>query len=247
MSKNFDYKFAAEHMQGVKTTGNCRVRFMSTATLINAAQDAKIRIARDESRTDSERRALMRKLRDELSGKLSESVKRFGEEVVGPVLNAKFDAQKKALGTKSLVENLQLFAALKGAMPQGADLKSLIMSSKELASCAASLPDEVLAANKLSRVFAQTALEQHFPEIGESQADYDNNFSEYERIKGLSEQLMADLNERSMSDSQAATRVDEKDLFNTSLPEPKTAAEEAQRREELAATQERLEKTSRTK
>lgn len=216
---NFDYKFAAEHMQGVKTTGNCRVRFMSTATLINAAQDAKVRIARDESRTESERRALMRKLRDDLSGKLNESIERYGAEVIGPVMGAKFDAQKKALGTKSLVENLQLFAALKGAMPQGADLKALIMSSKELSSCAASLPDEVLAANKLSREFAQTALEQHFPEIGEAQADYDANFSEYERIKGLSEQLMADLNERSMSDSQAATRVDEDNLLNPVSPE----------------------------
>lgn len=219
MSKNFDYKFAPEHIQGVKTTGNCRVRFMSTATLINAAQESKLRIERDVSRTPSERRALMRKLRDDLSGKIATSIERYAGEIIGPVMGAKFEAEKKALGNKSLVENLQLFSALKAAMPAGADLKSLIMSSQELASCAASLPDEVLSANQLSRNFAQTALEKHFPEITEAQNAYDDNLSEYERIKGLSEQLMADLNERSLSDSEAQSRVDENALLAPSAPE----------------------------
>ena len=70
----FNYKFQAEHLQGIHTTGMGRVRFGTAATVINAIQDAKLRIANDTSRSESEKKALIRKLLDESHPKLSLTV-----------------------------------------------------------------------------------------------------------------------------------------------------------------------------
>lgn len=209
-----NYKFPEEYISGVKTTGMCKVRFGTTAAILNRIQDAKLRIERDVSRTPSERQALMRKLLDESRATVEAAQEKFRGEVVGSVLNRTFEARQKAKGHKSLVENLQLFSALKGAMPAGTDVKGLIMNSPELAACAASLPDEVLKANGLSSDFAAAALAKNFPDIVEADKDYEDNSSELERLDTIAKEILSDIEARALNKAQAESRVDENNLLS---------------------------------
>lgn len=209
-----NYKFPEEYISGVKTTGMSKVRFGTTAALINRVQDAKLRIERDTSRSPSERQALMRKLLDESRVAINAAQDKFRAEVAGNLVGRTLDVRQKAKGHKSLVENLQLFAALKGSMPAGADLKSLIMNSKELSSCAASLPDEVLKANGLSSDFAAAALAKNYPEITEADEDFENNMSELERLDTIVNEVLGDIEARALNKAQAEARVDEDNLLS---------------------------------
>lgn len=209
----FNYKFQPEHMNGIHTSGMGRVRFGTVATVMNAIQDAKLRIANDPSRSPSEKKALIRKLLDESQPKLNGALDKFRAEVAVNMAGRMIETRQKARGHKSLTEQLQLLAALKGAMPNGADIKSLIMGSPELAAMAASLPDEVLKANGLSADFADTALKQHYPEIAEADDEYARNHEELQRISGLASELMADVEARALGKEAAEKRVDEDNLL----------------------------------
>lgn len=209
----FNYKFQAEHLQGIHTTGMGRVRFGTAATVINAIQDAKLRIANDTSRSESEKKALIRKLLDESQPKLNAALDKFRAEVAVNMANRMVETRQKARGHKSLTEQLQLFAALKGAMPNGADIKGLIMGSPELAAMAASLPDEVLKANGLSSDFADMALKQHYPEIAEADAEFEANNEELQRLAGIASDVLADVEARALGKDAAEKRVDEDNLL----------------------------------
>lgn len=209
----FNYKFQAEHLQGIHTTGMGRVRFGTAATVINAIQDAKLRIANDTSRSESEKKALIRKLLDESQPKLNAALDKFRAEVAVNMANRMVETRQKARGHKSLTEQLQLFAALKGAMPAGSDVRSLIMGSPELAAMAASLPDEVLKANGLSSDFADAALKQHYPEIAEADAEFEANNEELQRLVGIASDVLADVEARALGKAAAEKRVDEDNLL----------------------------------
>ena len=127
--------------------------------------------------------------------------------------NRMVETRQKARGHKSLTEQLQLLAALKGAMPNGADIKGLIMGSPELAAMAASLPDEVLKANGLSSDFADMALKQHYPEIAEADAEFEANNEELQRLAGIASEVLADVEARALGKAAAEKRVDENNLL----------------------------------
>ena len=215
----FNYKFQAEHLQGIHTTGMGRVRFGTAATVINAIQDAKLRIANDTSR--SEKKPLIRKLLDESQPKLNAALDKFRAEVAVNMANRMVETRQKARGHKSLTEQLQLFAALKGAMPAGSDVRSLIMGSPELAAMGAGwpswhargLPDEVLKANGLSSDFADMALKQHYPEIAEADAEFEANNEELQRLVGIASDVLADVEARALGKDAAEKRVDEDNLL----------------------------------
>ena len=209
----FNYKFQAEHLQGIHTTGMGRVRFGTAATVINAIQDAKLRIENDPSRSPSEKKALLRKLLDESAPKLEAAMNKFRSEVAVNMADRTVETRAKAKGFKSLTEQLQLFAALKGAMPAGSDIKGLIASSPELASMAAALPDEVLTANHLSREFADMALKQHYPEIAEADTEFEANMEELNRLSDIASNVLKDVEDRALGKEAAEKRVDEDNLL----------------------------------
>lgn len=221
----FNYKFDQTSVNGIKTTGVSRHKFGAVANLLNAVQDAKLRIESDTSRTESERKALMRKLLDEASVKVDKALDSYRAEVAVNLAGRTVEARNKAKGYKSLVENLQLFAALKGALPNGTDIKGMIMQSPELSSCIASLPEDVLKANGLSAEFAEVALKTNFPEIAEADNDFDVNNEEMLRLESIARSVIEDVESRSLGKVQAEKRVDEDNLLTAPVeaaptPEP---------------------------
>ena len=212
-TSGMNYKFQPEHMNGINTSGMGQVRFGTVATVMNAIQDAKLRIENDPSRSPSEKKALIRKLLDESQPKLNGALDKFRAEVAVNMAGRMIETRQKARGHKSLTEQLQLLAALKGAMPNGADIKSLVMGSPELAAMAASLPDEVLKANGLSSAFADMALKQHYPEIAEADAEFEANNEELQRLAGIASDVLADVEARALGKDAAEKRVDEDNLL----------------------------------
>lgn len=231
-------KYSEQYIRGVGTSELVGQRHETVARHINAVLIKRKAIANDLTRTDDEKAVLYKRLADEYGKVLKESTGRLAVDLsfVQTRIN---DMRTEARGKMSVTEAVSLIAALRQAGVAGDDLKTAAINDVRVAQALANAPDAVLTAAKWNREQADEMLMRHFPDIAVAEKQAAADYAAYDRLESNVNETIAEINKRAPA-RVLSTRVDEKDLFNTSLPEPKTAAEEAQRREELAATQERL-------
>lgn len=231
-------KYSDKYLRGVGTSDLIGQRHEVSARHINALMDKRKAIANDLSRTDDEKAVLYKRLHDEYQRELENNNNRIAVDLTFATdkLN---EMRSKARGTMSLSESVSLIAAMRQAGVSGDDLKSAAINDVRIAQALSSAPDAVLAAAKWTRESADAILMRHFPEIAEQEKQIDSDFAALDRLQQNSQEALTELTRRA-PDRILKTRVDEKDLFNTALPTPATAADASLQDEERRASEERV-------
>lgn len=208
-------KYSEQYIKGTGTSEVIGRMHEPVARQINALLAKRKNIANDRTRTDEEKASLYKRLKDEYAKAMEKSVNGLAHELL-VIMDNNMRAKESARGNMSMLESVQLIAALRQAGVQGEDLRSAAISDVRIAQAMVNVPEAVVRAAKWTPEVAEEMLMRHFPDIQAAEAQYKADMAAYDRLVEARDEVLNETEKRAPK-AVLETRVDENEILKTGV------------------------------